>query len=72
MNVSERSERRRAKLRKRTAQNPSPLPMTTLSRCLLPLLVLSRSLSPLVLPSPLQLELEQQAQLNLDFERLRQ
>jgi hypothetical protein len=72
MNVSERSERRRAKLRKRTARNPSPLPMTTLSRSPSPLLVPSRSLSPLVLPSPLQLELEQQAQLNLDFERSRQ
>ncbi|RYN57864.1 hypothetical protein AA0118_g7380 [Alternaria tenuissima] len=72
MNVSERSERRRAKLRKRTARNLSPLPMTTPSRSPSPLLVPSRSPSPLVLPSPLQLELEQQAQLNIDFERLRQ
>jgi hypothetical protein len=46
--------------------------MTTLSRSLSLLLVLLRSLLPLVLPSPLQLELKQQAQLNLDFKQLRQ
>ncbi|KAF1360099.1 hypothetical protein EJ07DRAFT_44620, partial [Lizonia empirigonia] len=62
----ERSERHRAKLRKRSAAGISISPSPTPSPSPSPFLP-SRSPSPLDLPAPLQLEFEQQAQQSHDF-----